>query len=114
MRTIWSPEPETARSKVKVNSIEILHFSKLGNSISVMCKVGPLYIRLRVFIPCLCFDVLVSVWSVDTGQCYDKMKFRHQKPVLCVKTNQSLVLSGCEGGLIKMWDIKTATLLKVS
>ncbi|KAK3529490.1 hypothetical protein QTP70_031730 [Hemibagrus guttatus] len=59
-------------------------------------------------------DCKVKVWSLQTGQCYDKMRFRHRKPVVCVKTDSSLVLSGCEGGLIKVWDMKTATLLKVT
>ncbi|KAG7324841.1 hypothetical protein KOW79_011157 [Hemibagrus wyckioides] len=59
-------------------------------------------------------DCKVKVWSLQTSQCYDRMRFRHRKPVVCVKTDSSLVLSGCEGGLIKVWDMKTATLLKVT
>ncbi|XP_026771329.3 F-box and WD repeat domain containing protein 10B [Pangasianodon hypophthalmus] len=59
-------------------------------------------------------DCKVKVWSLQTGQCCDRMRFRHRKAVVCVKTDSSLVLSGCEGGLIKMWDMETATLLKVT
>lgn len=58
-------------------------------------------------------NMSVSVWNLQTGQCCDRMKFRHRNPVVCVKADSSLVLSGCEGGLIKMWDMETATLLKV-
>ncbi|MCI4384555.1 hypothetical protein PGIGA_G00040030 [Pangasianodon gigas] len=47
-------------------------------------------------------DCKVKVWSLQTGQCCDRMRFRHRKAVVCVKTDSSLVLSGCEGGLIKM------------
>ncbi|XP_046888669.1 CMT1A duplicated region transcript 1 protein [Hypomesus transpacificus] len=58
-------------------------------------------------------DCHVKVWNLQTGTCYNKLKFKHNSPVLCVKLNEAFVLSSCEKGLVKMWDLETASEVKV-
>ncbi|KAL0983783.1 hypothetical protein UPYG_G00132750 [Umbra pygmaea] len=57
-------------------------------------------------------DCRVKVWNMQTGKCYEKLKFKHQNPILCVKIEQALVLSSCDKGLVKMWGLEAASLLK--
>uniref|UniRef100_A0A673WY50 F-box and WD repeat domain containing 10 n=1 Tax=Salmo trutta TaxID=8032 RepID=A0A673WY50_SALTR len=58
-------------------------------------------------------DCKVKVWNLQTGRCYEKLKFRHHNPILCVKIDKALVMSSCDKGLVKMWGMETASLLKV-
>ncbi|XP_035657132.1 F-box and WD repeat domain containing protein 10B isoform X2 [Oncorhynchus keta] len=58
-------------------------------------------------------DCKVKVWNLQTGHCYEKLKFRHHNPILCVKIDKALVMSSCDKGLVKMWGMETASLLKV-
>ncbi|KAK6301661.1 hypothetical protein J4Q44_G00277140 [Coregonus suidteri] len=58
-------------------------------------------------------DCKVKVWNLQTGHCYEKMKFKHHNPILCVKIDKALVMSSCDKGLVKMWGMETASLLKV-
>ncbi|XP_019901871.2 F-box/WD repeat-containing protein 10 isoform X2 [Esox lucius] len=57
-------------------------------------------------------DCKVKVWNLQTGKCFEKLKFKHHNPILCVKIDKTLVLSSCEKGLVKMWGMETASLLK--
>lgn len=54
-----------------------------------------------------------QVWDLS-GKCVESLRFKHNQPVLCVKIDQSCVLSSCAEGLVKMWSLETASLLKVS
>ncbi|XP_030630705.1 CMT1A duplicated region transcript 1 protein [Chanos chanos] len=58
-------------------------------------------------------DCKVKVWNLLTGQCHEHLRFKHHNPVTCVKIDKALVLSSCEGGMIKMWGMETASLLKM-
>ncbi|XP_029923404.1 F-box/WD repeat-containing protein 10-like [Myripristis murdjan] len=58
-------------------------------------------------------DCKVKVWDLATGKCFENLRFKHHSPVWCVKTDATLLLSSCAKGLVKMWDTKTASLLKV-
>lgn len=61
----------------------------------------------------LCAFTFTAVWNLQTGHCYEKLKFRHHNPILCVKIDKALVMSSCDKGLVKMWGMETASLLKV-
>lgn len=61
----------------------------------------------------LCAFTSTAVWNLQTGRCYEKLKFRHHNPILCVKIDKALVMSSCDKGLVKMWGMETASLLKV-
>ncbi|XP_036401463.1 CMT1A duplicated region transcript 1 protein [Megalops cyprinoides] len=58
-------------------------------------------------------DCRVKVWNLLTGKCYQRLKFKHDSPVQCVKVARSLVLSSCDRGQLKMWDTGTGSLLKL-
>ncbi|KAJ7984856.1 hypothetical protein DPEC_G00359110 [Dallia pectoralis] len=57
-------------------------------------------------------DCKVKVWNLQTGKCYEKLKFKHHDPILCVKIDKARVLSSCQKGLVKMWSMEKASLLK--
>ncbi|KAM4623589.1 F-box/WD repeat-containing protein 10-like [Polymixia lowei] len=58
-------------------------------------------------------DSKVKVWDLQTGKCFEKLKFRHPGSVQCVKINATLVHSSCDKGLVKIWDMENASLLRV-
>lgn len=55
-------------------------------------------------------DKSVKVWNFATGKC--RRTFRHRHVVQTVHVSDTLVVSGCEGGKVKVWDIEQTTLLK--
>ncbi|EDO29886.1 predicted protein, partial [Nematostella vectensis] len=55
-------------------------------------------------------DKSVKVWNFETGKC--RRTFRHRHVVQTVSVSDALVISGCEGGKVKVWDIESATLQK--
>lgn len=55
-------------------------------------------------------DKSVKVWNFTTGKC--RRTFRHRHVVQTVHVSDALVVSGCEGGKVKVWDIEQASLLK--
>jgi WD40 repeat protein len=57
------------------------------------------------------FGCFYSVWNFETARC--RRKFRHRHVVLSVDVSDNLVVSGCEGWKVKVWDIESATLIKV-
>ncbi|XP_051529787.1 F-box and WD repeat domain containing protein 10B [Myxocyprinus asiaticus] len=57
-------------------------------------------------------DCRVKVWNLLTGKSIDNLKFKHLKPIMCVKTDESLVISSCTRGLVRMWSIETASLMR--
>ncbi|KAM6959179.1 F-box/WD repeat-containing protein 10-like [Aplochiton taeniatus] len=58
-------------------------------------------------------DCVVKMWNMRTGACYEKLKFKHQNPIQCVKIDASMVVSSCNGGIVKVWAIGSASLIKV-
>lgn len=52
-----------------------------------------------------------SVWDLQTGKCH--RTFRHRKPIHAVAMDKEMCITGCEGGKVKVWDIKTGNLMKV-
>ncbi|KAM6951047.1 F-box/WD repeat-containing protein 10 [Aplochiton taeniatus] len=57
-------------------------------------------------------DCNVKVWDLDTGQCFQHLKFKHRKPIQCVKIIAPLVLSSCDRGQVKIWNLQTGVRLK--
>lgn len=55
-------------------------------------------------------DKSVKVWNFTTGKC--RRTFRHRHVVHTVQVSDTIVVSGCEGGKVKVWDIEQASLLK--
>ena len=53
-----------------------------------------------------------SVWDMETGKC--KRTFRHRHPVLAVALSSEVCISGCEGGRVKVWELSTGQLIKVT
>ncbi|KAJ8363117.1 hypothetical protein SKAU_G00119480 [Synaphobranchus kaupii] len=58
-------------------------------------------------------DCRVKVWNLQTGKCHQRLRFRHDSPVQCVRAGQVQVLSSCDKGLLKLWDMETGRLLKL-
>ncbi|XP_033630134.1 CMT1A duplicated region transcript 1 protein-like [Asterias rubens] len=55
-------------------------------------------------------DNVVKVWNFDNGKCLRTFKHIHQ--VNTVAIHGDTVVSGCEGGRVKVWSIKDACLIK--
>ncbi|XP_042559311.1 F-box/WD repeat-containing protein 10 [Clupea harengus] len=58
-------------------------------------------------------DCKVKVWNLKSGKCEESLKFKHHHPILCVKISSTYVLSSCSEGLVKMWSLELACILKV-
>lgn len=55
----------------------------------------------------------LSVWNLQTGRDLKEYHFKHPSAVKCVKTNETRVFSSCDHGLIKVWDMEKASLIRV-
>ena len=53
-----------------------------------------------------------SVWDMQTGKCM--RSFRHKHPVMAVAMSEETCITGCDGGRVKVWDLNTGELIKVS
>ncbi|XP_052263005.1 F-box and WD repeat domain containing protein 10B-like isoform X1 [Dreissena polymorpha] len=56
-------------------------------------------------------DKSCKIWNMSTGKC--QRSFRHRHPVSAVAMSTETVITGCEGGKIKVWDLRTGNLIKV-
>uniref|UniRef100_A0A2I3LF09 F-box and WD repeat domain containing 10 n=1 Tax=Papio anubis TaxID=9555 RepID=A0A2I3LF09_PAPAN len=55
-------------------------------------------------------DCQVKVWDVDTGKCLKT--FRHKDPILATRINDTYIVSSCERGVVKVWHLVMAQLVK--
>lgn len=55
----------------------------------------------------------LPVWSLHTGKHFEGFNFKHPSSVQCVKISSTAVYSSCNRGLVKVWDMETASLLRV-
>ncbi|CAL8283038.1 unnamed protein product [Merluccius merluccius] len=58
-------------------------------------------------------DCKVKVWNLQKGKCLGHLKWKHAGPVQCVRIAALLVYSSCAKGLVKIWDVENASLLRV-
>uniref|UniRef100_A0A3P9BBI8 F-box and WD repeat domain containing 10 n=1 Tax=Maylandia zebra TaxID=106582 RepID=A0A3P9BBI8_9CICH len=57
-------------------------------------------------------DCAVKVWCLQTGKPFNGFNFKHPSPVLCVKVSKTTIYSSCKQGLVKIWDMENAALLR--
>uniref|UniRef100_M3XW60 F-box domain-containing protein n=1 Tax=Mustela putorius furo TaxID=9669 RepID=M3XW60_MUSPF len=55
-------------------------------------------------------DCQVKEWDIETGKCLKTLK--HKDPILATKINDTYIVSSCERGLVKVWHIVSAQLVK--
>ncbi|XP_007943775.1 CMT1A duplicated region transcript 1 protein [Orycteropus afer afer] len=55
-------------------------------------------------------DCQVKVWDIDTGKCL--RTFKHKDPILATRISDTYIVSSCERGMVKVWHIATAQLVK--
>lgn len=55
----------------------------------------------------------LPVWSLHTGKHLEEFNFRHPSSVRCVRISRTTVYSSCDHGLVKVWDMKSASPLRV-
>lgn len=60
------------------------------------------------------FTVALPVWTLQTGKRVEKCNFKHPAPVQCVRISSARVYSSCDRGLVKVWDLESMSLLRVS
>lgn len=53
----------------------------------------------------------LSEWDIETGKCLKT--FKHKDPILATKINDTYIVSSCERGLVKVWHVVSAQLVKV-
>ncbi|CAK6437630.1 unnamed protein product [Pipistrellus nathusii] len=56
-------------------------------------------------------DCQVKEWDVDTGKCLKT--FKHKDPILATKINDTYIVSSCERGIVKVWHIVLAQVVKI-
>ena len=52
------------------------------------------------------------VWNLESRK--SLRTFKHRHPITAVAMSEKLCLSGCEAGRVKVWDLKTGKLIKVT
>ncbi|KAM8954817.1 F-box and WD repeat domain containing protein 10B isoform 3-T3 [Lycaon pictus] len=57
-------------------------------------------------------DCQVKEWDIETGKCLKT--FKHKDPILATRINDTYIVSSCERGLVKVWHIVMAQLVKGS
>ncbi|KAK2508127.1 hypothetical protein MC885_017360 [Smutsia gigantea] len=55
-------------------------------------------------------DCQVKEWDIETGKCLKT--FRHKDPILATRINDTHIVSSCERGIVKVWHVVTAQLVK--
>ena len=63
------------------------------------------YIALKI-------QSFISVWDMQTGKCV--RTFRHRYPIMAVAMSTNICISGCEGGRVKVWNLRSGDLIKVT
>lgn len=63
--------------------------------------------------PCTLFSLSPSLseWDIETGKCLKT--FKHKDPILATRINDTYIVSSCEKGMVKVWHMATAQLVKV-
>ncbi|XP_027989671.2 F-box and WD repeat domain containing protein 10B isoform X2 [Eptesicus fuscus] len=56
-------------------------------------------------------DCQVKEWDVDTGKCLKT--FKHKDPILATRINDTYIVSSCERGIVKVWHIVLAQVVKI-
>ncbi|XP_059524556.1 F-box and WD repeat domain containing protein 10B [Myotis daubentonii] len=56
-------------------------------------------------------DCQVKEWDVNTGKCLKT--FKHKDPILAIKINDTYIVSSCERGIVKVWHIVMAQVVKI-
>ncbi|XP_028355801.1 F-box/WD repeat-containing protein 10 isoform X2 [Physeter macrocephalus] len=55
-------------------------------------------------------DCQVKEWDIETGKCLKT--FKHKDPILATRISDTYIVSSCEKGLVKVWHVVTAQLVK--
>ncbi|XP_019497024.1 PREDICTED: CMT1A duplicated region transcript 1 protein isoform X2 [Hipposideros armiger] len=55
-------------------------------------------------------DCQVKAWDVESGKCLKT--FKHKDPILATRINDIYIVSSCERGIVKVWHIVMAQLVK--
>lgn len=63
--------------------------------------------------PCTLFSLSPSLseWDIETGKCLKT--FKHKDPILATRINDTYIVSSCEKGMVKVWHMAMAQLVKV-
>ncbi|XP_006877337.1 PREDICTED: F-box/WD repeat-containing protein 10-like [Chrysochloris asiatica] len=51
-----------------------------------------------------------ALWDIDTGKCLKTVK--HKDPIFATRINDTYIVSSCERGMVKVWHVATAQLVK--
>ena len=55
--------------------------------------------------------LFLTVWDLETGK--NIATFKHRRPISAVAISEEVCISGCEGGKVKVWDLKSGDMVKV-
>lgn len=53
------------------------------------------------------------MWDLNTGTQLKGLNFQHPAPVRCVKISAANIYSSCDRGLVKVWDVEKASVVRV-
>lgn len=53
------------------------------------------------------------MWNLNTGKHFEDLNFKHPASIQCVKISTTKVYSSCVRGLVKIWDMERASLVRV-
>lgn len=71
------------------------------------------YLLTFSYVSKLKLTIALPVWCLQTGKPFNGFNFKHPSPVLCVKVSKTTIYSSCTRGLVKIWDMENAALLRV-
>ena len=54
---------------------------------------------------------LLSVWHLESGVC--EHTFKHKHPISAIALSTKLCISGCDSGIVTVWDVKSGQVVKV-
>jgi len=57
-------------------------------------------------------DHTVAQWDVDTGRELVEQTLKHPAPITAMAVSAGFVVTGCSDGLVRVWDIETAALVR--
>ena len=57
------------------------------------------------------FHGLLSVWHLESGVC--EHTFKHKHAISAIALSTKLCISGCDSGIVTVWDVKSGQVVKV-
>ena len=92
-------------SRVGISSRSTRPWNGQPPSSYYVCFVGTLLKVIKEF------HGLLSVWHLESGVC--EHTFKHKHAISAIALSTKLCISGCDSGIVTVWDVKSGQVVKV-